>query len=375
MLMKKILFFFATLLIVNNSTAQQTVAEILYHENIQREFNVYLPINYVEGESLPLVFNFHGLTSNMAEQQFYSEMDVVANANNFIVCYPNGINESWNSGFGGSIDDVGFTEKMIGFLHEKYNIDLTRIYSCGMSNGGYMSYALSCELSSSLAAIASVTGSMTLGYMPICNPDRILPFMQIHGTNDNTVEYEGDGVSAAIPDVVNFWLDKNECAPITSNFSDILDIDTTDESTATNYKYFCNDELIGEQYIVENGAHTWPGASFVFDVTCQDFDSSEVIWEFFSQFSTENPATPIVGINIEKLVNKISIQPNPFKNFIYIDSEINIEQIEIYNIAGLLLKAVNTYSNKIDLSDFENGLYYLHLKSDEGSFTKTLIKK
>jgi len=375
--MKNLLLVLISLCCIISINAQQLVSEILYHDNIAREFNVFLPINYVEGESLPLVFNFHGLNSNMAEQQFYAEMDVVANANDFIVCYPNGVNQAWNSGFGGTVDDVGFTEKMIGFLHQKYNIDLTRVYSCGMSNGGYMSYALSCELSGSFAAVASVTGSMALGYMPTCNPDRVLPFMQIHGTADNTVQYNGDGVSSSIPNLVNFWLGKSACGPPYSfAFADVPNIDTTDNSTAINYKYSCNDELIGEQYIVENGEHTWPGASFtILGVTNQDFEASEVIWEFFSQFSCESPAPIVVGLDEKNLENEISILPNPFKNIIQIETEFKFHTIEIFNTAGLLMKSMATNTNQLDLSELDNGIYYLQLNGEEESFIKTLIKK
>jgi len=377
MLMKKIILLLLSISIFNNCIAQQTITDTLYHNGFTRNFNVFLPVNYVEGESLPLVFNFHGLGSNMTQQQFYSEMDTVANEQNFIVCYPDGIDNAWNSGFGGSVDDVGFTDKMIGYIHEKYNIDLSRVYSCGMSNGGYMSYSLSCELSERFAAIASVTGSMAIGYMPTCNPERILPFMQIHGTNDNTVQYNGDGISASIDDVVSFWTEKWMCAPIDITFTDVADIDITDETTATNYKYFCDADLIGELYVVEGGAHTWPGASFEIDVTNNDFEASEVIWEFFNQFSTENPPTPLVGLNDNVLANKFVVQPNPFTNNVTVEGHITINNLEVYNINGRLLKIIpsNELQTTIDLSDLQPGLYYLKLTTAEGNFTKTLIKK
>ena len=70
----------------------------------------------------------------------------------------------WNVGgwtLGSTIDDVGFTEALLTKISTAYTIDLQRVYSTGMSNGGYMSFLLACQLSDKIAAIASVTGSMT----------------------------------------------------------------------------------------------------------------------------------------------------------------------------------------------------------------------
>jgi polyhydroxybutyrate depolymerase len=61
-----------------------------------------------------------------------------------------------------------------------------------MSNGGYMSHTLACELSNRITAIASVTGSIfNTQYGSNCHPMRPVPVMQIHGTNDPTVPYIG----------------------------------------------------------------------------------------------------------------------------------------------------------------------------------------
>ena len=46
-----------------------------------------------------------------------------------------------------------------------------------MSNGGFMSYHLACNLSSKIAAVASVTGSMSVQTYDSCDPSRPIAVM------------------------------------------------------------------------------------------------------------------------------------------------------------------------------------------------------
>src|SRR4051812_42358841 len=81
----------------------------LTHNSTVRSYIVHAPAGYIPSNQYPLVINMHGLSSTGAQQQLYTQMDVVADTGKFIVAYPDGINNSWNAGFGGnSVDDVGF---------------------------------------------------------------------------------------------------------------------------------------------------------------------------------------------------------------------------------------------------------------------------
>ena len=89
-------------------------------------------------------------------------------------------------------DDVDFISSLIDWAADNYNVDLNRVYSTGMSNGGYMSYHLACNLSEKVAAIASVTGSMTPDTYNDCSPNHPTAIMQIHGDVDTVVPYFGN---------------------------------------------------------------------------------------------------------------------------------------------------------------------------------------
>ena len=71
--------------------------------------------------------------------------------NNFILVYPQALPDpnddgstNWIHKEPTTVDDVFFINALIDSINIDYLIDLERIYACGYSNGGIMSYALAC---------------------------------------------------------------------------------------------------------------------------------------------------------------------------------------------------------------------------------------
>ena len=164
--------------------------QTLTYDNIVREYYVSYPEN--SDSSVPLIINMHGFGSYAIQQKNYSQMDSYAHSKGVAVVYPEAINNSWNVGTGRGLnrqDDVGFINVLIDSIATDYNIDLDRIYACGMSNGGYMSYELICSLSDKITAFGSVTGNFMLNDDQSCSVSREIPLIHIHGTDDRLVDY------------------------------------------------------------------------------------------------------------------------------------------------------------------------------------------
>ena len=162
----------------------------LNHEGVVRSFYVSYPdINQNENiESVPLIINMHGFGSNAQEQQLYSQMDLYAHADNIAVVYPEGLNNSWNvyTYWDSNVyDDVGFISLMIDDIAQNFDINLDRVYACGMSNGGYMSYRLACDLSNKIAAFGSVTGNFMINNESndCLDQEREIPIIQIFSSS------------------------------------------------------------------------------------------------------------------------------------------------------------------------------------------------
>ncbi|MDP4717266.1 MAG: prolyl oligopeptidase family serine peptidase [Flavobacteriales bacterium] len=283
------LFF---LLLIHAGKSQTTFS--FDYNGTTREYILYTPSNMPIGNR-PLVFNFHGYTNNMSFQMGYSEMNAVADVGKFYVVYPqglpdaNGINH-WNAWQDpADVDDIGYINALLDYLLATESVDYQRVYSCGFSNGGIFSYALAGQLSDRFAAIASVAGTMTEVMIQNTNPTRPVPTFHIHGTLDPVVPYDGSlgqyptfGVLTSVSETLNFWKTEDDCSSTSTN--NIANSNLFDFCTASKTIYSGCAEHDNWYIEISGGGHTWPGTTplTVTGATCQDFDGSQEIWNFFS---------------------------------------------------------------------------------------------
>lgn len=354
--------------------AQTTVLDTFNFEGLERNYILYVPAIYDGANAVPLVINLHGYGSNAAQQNVYGNFKNLADVDNFLVVHPNGTNDFsgtpyWNSfAGGGTVDDVAFISGLIDTLSKNYNIDPAKIFSTGMSNGGFMSYRLACELNNRISKIASVTGSMNTTLQGTCSPGAPIPVMQIHGTNDPTVSYNGSFGVVAIEDVVDYWVNNNNCdtAPIVES---LPDINTSDNSTVERYTYANGDA--GSSvifYKVIGGGHTWPDALFpipAYGPTNRDFNASQVIWEFFK-------GEPFVGINDRNALEGISIKYNNEVLRVNIPESIRKPNIQILNTVGQVI--ISSLSTEISTTNLSTGLYFVNVQSEIGKYSQSFFK-
>lgn len=359
------------LLFFGGAQSQTTSNLTIQHDGLTREYILYIPISYFSQPEVPLLFNLHGYTSNNTQQMAYGDFRPIADTAAFIIAHPNGTidgngNRFWSAFGNSTVDDVGFISALIDTISSNYNIDLNRVYSTGMSNGGFMSYELACELGDRITAVASVTGTMTVNKITSCNPIKPTPVMQIHGTNDATVPYNGNATFASVPDVVDFWVNHNNCdgTPVQTN---VPDNDPNDNSTAEQYVYQNGDlGTTVELFKVIDGGHTWPGAPIDIGVTNHDFDASIEIWRFFSQYEMQSL------LNAEELAreNPYNIYPNPSKGKVTVNLNSNISKIKITDELGRQLKSINTQQKDVvDLQLGAAGVYFIRLFDHQNNET------
>lgn len=357
----------------NLSLAQSTVHN-LTHNGVEREYRLYVPAIYSGDEPVPLVFNLHGYTSNAIQQEFYGDFRPIADTANFILVHPEGLNDLggnqfWNAFGVPGVDDVGFVSAMIDTLSAEYNIDPQCIYSTGMSNGGYMSFELACMLSNRIAAVGSVTGSMSESRLAVCNPEFARPMIQIHGTADATVPYNGNAETASISEVIDFWVQTNNCNP-TPIVTDIPNIDPGDGTTTEHSLY--EDGINGntiEHFKVLNGAHTWPGAPIVIGTTSYDFDASVEIWRFFRQ----HKLSETTNITSNLTTKSIGIFPNPSAGEFTITFANTIDNLRIIDLNGRVVLNRDGVHSRTKFEFTERGIYVVQIRSGEHWFKEKLI--
>ena len=272
---------------------QSVTTHTLRHGGLEREYLLYVPAAYDGSAAVPLLFNFHGYTSNARDQLGYGNFRPLADTANFIVVAPQGTKlegrTHWNVGgwtYQSTVDDVGFTAALLDQLTEEYNVDERRVYATGMSNGGYMSFLLACQLSDRFAAVASVTGAMTPQTYAACAPTHPTPVLQVHSTSDPVVPFTGAIWSTPIDTVLKYWVTFNEL-PADPVRRSLPDADPSDGSTVEHFRYADPARPVAvEHYRITNGGHTWPGTPFRAQPGVnRDFDATEVIWAFLSGYA------------------------------------------------------------------------------------------
>ena len=256
-------------------------------DGLDRSYILHKPKNF--DKNSPLVFMLHGFGSSSMNIMSYSQMNLIADQNGFMVCYPQGSRletgqSHWNANLDmSSVNDIGFLSSLAKLIQKNYDVNPENTFVSGMSNGGFMSYTLACEKPDVFRAIASITGTMSGRDWQNCKPSFNIPIMQISGTEDKTVPWDGTmstaygwGGAPHIVKVVDFWAEKNGCnVDEKINFPDL---DSSDKSTVSLVKKKGgpkNNEVWF--YTVDGGGHDWPGSWGNRDVS-----ATEEIWKFFN---------------------------------------------------------------------------------------------
>jgi len=359
-----------------SSFSQQTINASITHDGIQRDYILYIPELYDGNTAVPLVLNFHGYGSNAAQQMFYGDFRDIADTEGFLLVHPEGTtfigDQFWNVGFPGlssNIDDVGFTEALIDELATLYAIDLDRVYATGMSNGGFMSFLLACQLSEKIAAVASVTGSMTQDTFDDCNAQLPTPVLQIHGTEDDVVSYNENNLSLPIPNVISYWVDHNNCET-TPTTTTLPDVDVSDGSTIEYSVYEDGDNGITTEHMkVIGGGHTWPGSILNSAGTNQDIDASMEIWLFFSRYDINGL------LSTDDYENRhVSIYPNPTQSKINLSLNYAKEvHYKLFSPLGkqLMTGTITSGNEEIDISHLPSNIYFLKVGNQFHKVLKT----
>ncbi|WP_310555776.1 T9SS type A sorting domain-containing protein [Flavobacterium sp.] len=354
----------------NNGQGQYLTGQQLQHTSGNRVYAIYIPVNYNSAQPAPLVLLFHGFTNNISTMFNDSQMQALADANNFIYAIPQGLGTlaGWNIGlsFGGSADDIGFTRSLIDRIALNYSINPKKVYAAGFSNGGFFSYKLACELSDKIAAIASVAGSMNpswiTGSNPTCNPQHQMPVMQITGSNDTVIPIAGGNGGTALSNVFNYWINFNNTTTTPS---------VTNINSVSTRKVYNGGENGATVEFIEIGGrgHEWPRIT-----TAGLRENASIrIWDFFSKYDIDGQINPLSSDSFNK--TGFSIYPNPTESAITINN-INFIENSSYSIISVTGQVVlngelTEASQRIDISTLSPNIYFLNIGNNTFKIVKT----
>jgi polyhydroxybutyrate depolymerase len=226
----------------------------------------------------------------------FSGMNKVADGDGFVVAYPQGAITSgsgydWNVPgqplFGGRLapanapNDVAFLSTTIRTLESHLCVDPARIYATGFSGGARMVSQLGCDLSTTIAAIAPVSG---LRLPSPCGATRAVPVVSFHGTADPVDPYNGNGQAYwtySVPDAAARWATHDGCAPSPDHSAPVAGAALTEYTG-------CRGGAIVALYTISGAGHEWPGGpalpavdTAVLGAQSNVLSASATMWRFF----------------------------------------------------------------------------------------------
>ncbi len=282
-----------------------------YYQNIKRSYLIYVPANYDRSKPTPLLFDIHGGggTAKGAIKLTKARFNELADEKGFIVVYPNAVKRIWNDGRLANlkkgmehVDDVGFISNIVAKVRNEYNIDSKRIFTTGMSNGGFMTSRLLCDRSDIFRGGAILTATISVDYFDRCAPEHPVGVMIMNGTGDPLIPYTGGQVKVfkkergeivSTDDYAAYWQGKL-CNSDAHTSQDLPDYNAFDGSTITVKTYTdCLENAALVLYKIKGGGHTWPGGKQYMKkkkigMTNRDINACEVIWEFFEGLPERN---------------------------------------------------------------------------------------
>jgi polyhydroxybutyrate depolymerase len=282
--------------IVNGQGNEQNGSVVV--DGIARTFVSYMPAGISSSQKLPILISLHGRLGTGEQMMGFANFRPLADKEKFIIVCPDGVDRSWNAGGNTpanrkGINDVNFINQLITYTISTYNGDAKRVYVTGMSNGGFLSSRLACQLNNRIAAVAVVCASMgkDMGFQP----EKPMPIMYIQGTKDPLVAFDGGKMNRGAKmqiygheELLKLWAETDKCNsnPVITTLPQVVN-----DGTSVTREEYSNPgtglKVIG--YTISNGGHAWPDArqylpKFIVGKMSDNLDACQVIWDFFKEY-------------------------------------------------------------------------------------------
>jgi polyhydroxybutyrate depolymerase len=323
--------------------AQETKEKVTV-DDTDRTFMVRLPKGYDASKKYPVVVLLHGINQDADDMERLTRFDEVADADGIIAVYPRALHGRWNvgvypavqrpmmgpgrrRGYGGGYpgggypgggypgggggypggggqqnpnrppddekrsapaDDVAFIGQMLDAMQTKFSVDAARVYAVGLSEGGFMSMRLGCNLGDRFAAVATV--GATMPKTMTCLPPRPISVVMVNGTSDPVVPYGGGTehnlslTTLSAEDSAKAWARIDRCAEKPEK-SKLPEKSKGGMETKVDTYNGCHNDAQVALYSVKGAGNTWPGgeqyeAENAIGKTSSDLDANRTIWSF-----------------------------------------------------------------------------------------------
>lgn len=191
----------------------------------ERPVDVFVPSSYDGTTAMPLVLLLHSysIPGSFAVGAF--GFKAVAEERGFLLAVPEGLRDRtgspyWNATSGccdfdrSGVDDSAYLRRVIEDVQARWEVDRRRIFTIGVSNGGFMGHRMACDHADLIAGIVSIAGAIEID-PALCRPSHGVHILHVHGTRDSVIRFEGGaftGPYPSAPESVARWVALNGCS-------------------------------------------------------------------------------------------------------------------------------------------------------------------
>lgn len=255
-----------------NGPAPGQYQRTMTHDGRSRNYQLHVPTGYDHKTAVPLVFDLHAVSINASLENSMTGLRGKSDKEGFILVQPNGIGMSWNGGPlccapTNNIDDVGFIRAVRDEVVAELCVDEKRVYSTGISNGGYLTHRIACDDTDLVAAIGPVVSNIGWNDLNRCQPSRPIPVTMISGGSDSIEDRRATFAR---------WVELNGC-------SDSVVVEEIGVFTCTTHNE-CDDGVETTHCVGKGVGHCWPGTKFQLYPCNQSFNASDYLWDFFKKY-------------------------------------------------------------------------------------------
>jgi poly(3-hydroxybutyrate) depolymerase len=285
-----------------------------------RKMLVYAPSGIEPNR--PLLLSLHGLNQDIAYQQNQTKWEEVAKANNFVVVYPGGINNSWDLS---GTSDTNFILAIIDEMFKRYGIDRDRVYLSGFSMGGMMTYHAMNVIADKIAAFAPVSGYLMGG--PNTSSSRPVPIIHTHGSADNVVPFSG------VQTCLDAWIARDKC-PKTAKVTKPYPANKP-YSSGTKYYWGAGTDSVEIVLLRIEGAGHWHS------IDPNGINTTQEIWNFCKKYK--------LGYGVSRFKSASVNNQNPSQ--IQVEFTLPIKKSESYTGFSVKVDGQSVDINNIVLAD------------------------
>jgi poly(3-hydroxybutyrate) depolymerase/peptidoglycan/LPS O-acetylase OafA/YrhL len=230
---------------------------------IERRYQVIQPVRPA-AVRVPAIVFLHGITATVASEEARDGLLPLAASGRAVLVYPFGHGLSWNDGVccgaahRDGVDDYAFLTAVVARTRVMPEVDPTRVYVAGYSNGGKMALAVGCRLPRLVAGVVAVAAYTTVT-CPTSGPP--LSVLEVNSPDDPEIPYIQTVATSVL------WRQRDGCG--------VKPISRT-TGRLTTQRWACRSGTRVELAAYTGARHSWPAGGRGTPAAAQ------TIWEFVS---------------------------------------------------------------------------------------------